>query len=337
MATFFLFVTLFAFIGLVVGLVSPALISRLVKRTLNRKQVGLIFGGLFVFSFIVTGVLAPTPPAQQRAQEGAPNVGVGKIVSSTVQEAPVAKIEPSGSLDKVSDPGVSPTAPPRALGRDATSTARLFLVTHVVDGDTFDVDMDGKKERIRMIGVDTPETVDPRKPVQCFGKAASAKMTELIAGKQVALETDPTQGELDKYQRLLRYVFLPSGQDVGLSLIQGGYAHEYTYRLPYKYQQAYKAAELAARTGQMGLWAPDACSGSTTALTSSVATSTPSVPSSSVVTVPTTVSADGPAVKKSTTGICHQKGSTYYDKTKEFSPYVSLQACLDSGGRLPKG
>lgn len=136
-------------------------------------------------------------------------------------------------------------------------------VTHVVDGDTIDVDIDGKVERIRLIGIDTPETVDPRKPVQCFGREASNKTKEMLSGKQVRLESDLTQDDRDKYGRLLRYVFLEDGTNYDQWLVAQGYAHEYTYQIPYKYQAEFKAAEHQARDANLGLWSPNTCNGIT--------------------------------------------------------------------------
>jgi micrococcal nuclease len=132
--------------------------------------------------------------------------------------------------------------------------SQFYEVTKVVDGDTIKVNIDGNIETIRLIGVDTPETVDPRKPVQCFGMEASNKTKEILTGRKVRLEADPSQGERDKYGRLLRYVFLPSGIDFNLQLIQEGYAHEYTYKVPYKYQREFKAAEKNAIENNIGLW-----------------------------------------------------------------------------------
>ena len=93
-----------------------------------------------------------------------------------------------------------------------------YPVAKVIDGDTISIIKDGKTVTLRLIGLDTPETVDPRKPVQCFGKAASDKAKELLTGKTVRLEFDPSQGlpsfaeasegTVDKYGRTLAYVFL---------------------------------------------------------------------------------------------------------------------------------
>lgn len=136
-----------------------------------------------------------------------------------------------------------------------------YRVVKVVDGDTLDVDIDGKTERLRLIGIDTPETVDPRKSVQCFGVQASNKAKELLTGQYVQLESDESQGERDKYKRLLRYVILPDGTNFNKYMISEGYAHEYTYDEAYKYQADFKQAEIDARNANKGLWSPDTCSG----------------------------------------------------------------------------
>ena len=137
---------------------------------------------------------------------------------------------------------------------------KTYLVTRVVDGDTFKVDINGISETVRMIGVDTPEVVDPRKPVQCFGKEASNKAKEILADKRVNLESDQSQSDRDKYKRLLRYAFLEDGMFVNKVLISEGYAHEYTYQSnPYKYQLEFKQAEKQARDEKRGLWAENVC------------------------------------------------------------------------------
>ncbi len=148
--------------------------------------------------------------------------------------------------------GVHRTTSLAVLGEHAKTEAR---VVRVIDGDTIQVFVKDAKETVRLIGVDTPETVDPRKPVQCFGKQASDFTKSLLTGKTVYLESDATQGDTDKYQRLLRYVFLEDGTNVNRLLIKEGYAHEYTYKVPYTYQTAFKDAEKSARENNKGLWA----------------------------------------------------------------------------------
>ncbi len=138
-------------------------------------------------------------------------------------------------------------------------------VVRVVDGDTVDVQFgDGKVERLRLIGMDTPEVVAPRTPVQCFAREASRQAHELLDGQSVSIETDSSQGYRDAYGRYLAYIWLPDGRNFGEVMIGDGYAHEYTYRFPYTYQDEFKAAQLEAMANQLGLWSPTTCAGDTT-------------------------------------------------------------------------
>ena len=128
------------------------------------------------------------------------------------------------------------------------------LVVRVVEGDTIDVAVGGTRERVRLLGMDTPETVHPSKPVQCYGKRASAKVTALLLGKRVRLEGDRSQGNRDRYGRLLRYGRMPSGTNLNRYLVATGYAGEYTYGSPSRYHASFKAAERQAREAGRGLW-----------------------------------------------------------------------------------
>ena len=146
-----------------------------------------------------------------------------------------------------------------SVSNDAVSKVEednFYQVVKVVDGDTLSINLDGANTTIRLIGVDTPETVDPRKPVQCFGVEASNKAKELLVGKKVRLEMDSSQGNYDKYSRLLAYVYLEDGTLINKKLIQDGYGHEYTYNTPYKYQTEFRKAEQYAQSNKLGLWAP---------------------------------------------------------------------------------
>lgn len=168
--------------------------------------------------------------------------------------------DPQGVLSKkiVVTPTVI-TSIPSLSPSQATTGASLYPVTKVVDGDTIYVLIDGKKQTIRFIGVDTPEVVDPRKPVQCFGKEASAFTKSLLTGKSVRLEADETQDNKDKYNRLLRYIYLEDGTLVNKELIVQGYAHEYTYEVPYTYQAEFKQAQKTAQLEKKGLWGDNVC------------------------------------------------------------------------------
>lgn len=143
------------------------------------------------------------------------------------------------------------------------SEYKYYSISSVVDGDTVKINKDGTIVTLRLIGLDTPETVDPRKPVQCFGKEASNKAKELLNGKRVRLEMDNTQGSLDKYGRTLAYIYSEDGLFYNKYMIEQGYAHEYTYDSPYKYQTEFKNAEKFAKDNLLGLWSPDTCNGNT--------------------------------------------------------------------------
>lgn len=137
----------------------------------------------------------------------------------------------------------------------------LVPVKRVVDGDTIVVTIQNQEKTIRLIGINTPETVDPRRQVECFGREASTKMKELVQGKEIQLKEDPTQENEDKYGRLLRYAFLEDGTLVNQAMIEDGYAYEYTYQKPYQYQDQFKRAQQEAKASRKGLWAPDTCDG----------------------------------------------------------------------------
>lgn len=139
------------------------------------------------------------------------------------------------------------------------ATSKTYAVAYVVDGDTVKISMNGTLETVRLIGLDAPETSHPTELVECFGAEATEYATQLLAGKDVQLETDDTQATRDKYDRLLGYLILPDGRNVSEVMIENGYAHEYTYNIPYTYQAEFQAAEQRARENERGLWAPGAC------------------------------------------------------------------------------
>ncbi len=140
----------------------------------------------------------------------------------------------------------------------------LVPVAKVIDGDTIDVKTSRlKTDRVRLIGIDTPEVVDPRKPVQCFGPQASTEAHKLLDGQRVKLLPDTSQDDQDKYGRLLRYVFLADGTLINQKLIAEGFAHEYTYDKPYQAQGTFRQVETAAKAAGLGFWNAKTCNGVT--------------------------------------------------------------------------
>jgi micrococcal nuclease len=127
----------------------------------------------------------------------------------------------------------------------------FYLCTRVIDGDTIAVEKNGKKEKVRLIGVDTPETVHPSKPVEYFGKEASEFTRKKVEGKRVNLEYD--RQSRDKYGRLLAYVYIEDGTFLNAEIIRQGYGFAYT-RYPFKYLDDFRQYEREARENDRGLW-----------------------------------------------------------------------------------
>jgi micrococcal nuclease len=152
----------------------------------------------------------------------------------------------------------SPAAATLPPGQDAT-------VVRAVDGDTIEVKIAGRSHTVRYIGVDTPETVKPATPVQCYGKEASAYNKTLVAGKAVRLVKDVS--ESDRYGRLLRYVYLADGRMVNELLLQGGYAQVSTYPPDVRHVDGFLELQRAARDAGAGLWGKCSAPAATAAAT----------------------------------------------------------------------
>lgn len=169
------------------------------------------------------------------------------------------------SLASVAAIGIAGIASSSNTGKAPPAPLASYAVSEFVDGDTLKVkDTDGKVDTVRLIGIDTPETKDPRTTVQCFGAEASQHIKDLIKDKKVTLEADASQDNKDKYSRLLRYIKLEDGTDINLKMVADGYAYEYTYDKAYNKQAAYKAAQQSADSQNIGLWSADSCDGQRT-------------------------------------------------------------------------
>lgn len=131
---------------------------------------------------------------------------------------------------------------------DDGETAR---VTRVVDGDTLVIEIDGREDRVRYIGVDTPETVAPGRPVECYGREASARNKELVEGKTIRLVRDVS--DRDRFDRLLRYVYV-GDTFVNAELIRGGYATVATFPPDVREIDRLRGIEREAREARRGLW-----------------------------------------------------------------------------------
>jgi len=128
-----------------------------------------------------------------------------------------------------------------------------YSINHFIDGDTIAVNMNGKVETIRLIGVDTPETHKPNTPVQCYGPAAAAYTKNQIGNSNVRLAADPDSTNRDRYGRLLRYVYLSDGEILDEKLIANGYGFYYPY-FPFTKSAQFAADEQKAQSQHLGLW-----------------------------------------------------------------------------------
>lgn len=183
------------------------------------------------------------------------------VISFLTPDSKSRKQDTLGSAKKETQPTRSVEKTPTiTLSVQPVGNADYFPVTAVVDGDTVRVVMNGQEVTLRLIGIDTPESVDPRRPIECYGLEASNKMKELVLGKSVALEADESQSERDKYGRLLRYIFLTDGTFINKVMIDEGFAYEYTYDVPYLYQEQFRIAQTNAEKNSKGLWGNPSCS-----------------------------------------------------------------------------
>jgi len=190
-----------------------------------------------------------------------------------------------------------------------TNSGDYYIVKRVIDGDTIEI---STGDRVRYIGIDTPETSHPSKPIECFGKEASDKNKQLVEGKKVRLEKDVS--ETDKYGRLLRYVYVDN-IFVNLELVKLGYAYSSTYPPDVKYQSQFLAAQNEARENGRGLWS--ACQENTTNtdtnINSNINTNTavPFVPPSSDTNVNTNTNTT-PTINCTIKGNINSKGEKIY-------------------------
>ena len=176
-------------------------------------------------------------------------LGVGLILISVVQTKSLpAQHQPATSVIEQVESAKTQNDQANLPGSTQSLNLQSVKVTKVIDGDTIEIE---GGQRVRYIGIDTPETVHPQKGVECFGREASAKNRELVEGKFVNLEKDVS--ETDKYGRLLRYIYI---NDILVNdyLVRQGYAYSSSYPPDIKYQIQFLDAQQDAQQSGMGLW-----------------------------------------------------------------------------------
>lgn len=192
---------------------------------------GVALGGLALFLLLSDEKSFPIP------------LPIAPVVRET---APAAAATPIIEDDEVDHEAVA--APLITENSPSEEEDTTVLVTRVVDGDTIEIE---GGEKVRYIGVNTPESVDPRRKVQCFGKEASAYNKKLVEAKRVRLEPDAE--DRDKYHRLLRYVWIGDTM-INEKLVQDGYAQVMTIPPNVKYVERFRIAQIEARELGLGLW-----------------------------------------------------------------------------------
>lgn len=321
----YVFALLFVLSGplLLIGLIWPNFLQSLYGRTLTRGQNVLIyfllgFVSLLGFGFTATVSESTTALSLNKVSEESYE---GKVASD---DQPASEIlEVNASLSEIID--VEKNLKSEVVNSEA------YLVTKVIDGDTIDVLIGGETKRVRYIGIDTPETVHPSKPVECFGFEASNKNKELVAGKMVQLVKDIS--ETDKYGRLLRYVYV-DGVFVNLALVEGGYANVYSYPPDVAKIDLFLEAERKARASSVGLWG-DVCKESDMEASSIVV---PTSEADSTVTSPDSQCVIKGNINGSGEKIFHAPGCQSYNQTKINEEageewFCSEREALDAGWR----
>jgi micrococcal nuclease len=232
--------------------IGPVLLAALVA-------AALAFLGAQGWGALTSGGSGSGPAASVTGQR-ATTPGAVPHAGQTTAPRPTAAATPSAKPTGTTAP--APKAP--------ASTAGLVPVVGVSDGDTIKVRLNGVTERVRVIGIDTPELASK----DCFAQEAASRMQSLVQSKSVRLVADATQADRDRYGRLLRHVQLADGRSVAQILIAGGFGKEYTYDRAYAGQAAYRKAQEAARTAHRGIWS-SACTSRAAATPGSLSPAAP--------------------------------------------------------------
>lgn len=181
------------------------------------------------------------------------------VVSLSLLTGCAPVFERGGDVDQRSDtevegPGTSALAGSTGpLGADHAHLTGPYKLDRIVDGDTLIAVVDGVRTRVRLIGIDTPESKRPDHPVECFGPEASERITQILRDEEIWLEHDPSQGRTDKFDRTLAYVW-SDGALVNEQMVREGFGVEFTFAAPYRYQDRFREAEDRAADEGAGLW-----------------------------------------------------------------------------------
>lgn len=272
------------------GIGVPARILLVLGAVLGAGMVGTV-----AIALAVAPASTPSPPSPPRAT-AAPSTGASPTVprAATTTTAAVP-LRPTTTAPARSVPTTAP--------KKAAAAAGLVAVAGIIDGDTIKVRLKGTTERVRIIGIDTPELASH----ECYAQQAASRMQSLVQGRQVRLAADPTQDDRDRYGRLLRHVFLPDGRSVAQLLIAGGFGREYTYDRAYTGQASHLRAQGAARSARLGIWG-SACAAPAAPVPVAPAPGRTPAPSGACL-IKGNISSEGEK-------IYHVPGGDFYDQTQ---------------------
>jgi|GEM_PF-4599768 len=250
------FLTLTVFILFVIGIINPLKISKWSGRDIGRKEIILGCLGCFFVLAVFSGEGAkrnviddfnknkPVITNEDKKQDEI-DVPIDEVDNS-IEKSDIVEFAVEDTI--VAEQNIA------VESKENVVEVEYYKVTRVVDGDTIELE---NGQKVRYIGINTPESVSTRQSLQCFGIEASNKNKELVQGKMVRLEKDVS--ETDRYGRLLRYVYLKDGTFVNEYLVKEGYASAYRYPPDVKYADLFRNREAEAREAVRGLWNPDNC------------------------------------------------------------------------------
>ncbi len=253
---YYLFV-ITAFVAMVaffVGLVRPWKFRRILGSKATRRHIALYSFVLFMFCGIMFGIFEPESVKQARIERE----HQAQIAEQQKLDEEKRQQEEENRRRQEAEETERKEAEEQArrAEEEARKAAEPVAVASVIDGDTIKVHIDDDIESVRLVGIDAPETFN------CYGDEAKQALTSILEGQKVRLEKDELQGDRDKYDRLLRFVFLEDGTPVSEKLLRDGLVFEKLFTSkPHKYHDAFVKAQEEAKSAQRGLWSPTTCNG----------------------------------------------------------------------------
>lgn len=181
-------------------------------------------------------------------------VGIFPFTGCTLPGAGGPQIIPEGGPAQLEEVSCRPTGTAARPAAFKVPASGPHVVERVVDGDTIRISCDGTSTRVRLVGINAPESVKEDAPVECGGPEASKYLHSILDGREVFLATDPAQGVRDKYDRILAYVWTAEAALANQSILEQGHAEATGYGKPFAYSVDFTAAADQAKDSKAGRW-----------------------------------------------------------------------------------